>query len=621
MGLALPSTLSGQLKKYSLKQGPEQQLEEAQRMSGKQPEKAILLVENVVKESKERRDQRLEAQAFLLLGDIYENIDQDRLALQRFYQSANLAQGLKDQALLAQANYKMGQMRTKLGEFAEAQTNFNLCIKVSPNSDLVTKCQEGLADLAFAKKDYTQSEQLYDQVRQDKNILADSVSIARIEAKKSQNYISQKRYNEAEESFQNSLNSLPKRSIEPDEFDPIREANERLMEEDTAAQGPNTSRLNSYRPPEKLELPEEALVQEQLQLADASVRENDLIKAEGQVKEAEALITPEVSPESKARVFKLSSEIALKKGAYEAAVQDYSKYVEANEEVLLKKQSELDQQISILENQNRIDLFIKDYALEEKDRVLLQNQIRSQWIVIGLLSLLLLAALVGFYVIMKNVRERRRANQMLLLKSLRTQMNPHFIFNALNSVNHYIAQSDERAANQFLSDFSRLMRMVLDHSNRDFIAFEEEMHLLDLYLKLEHLRFRDKFEYEIDRDTDLLEVAPEIPPMLIQPFVENAIWHGLRYKEGSGRLFVKIHLKKDFIQILIEDDGIGREQSKALKTKNQKQYKSTGLHNVSRRIELINEVYQKHYQLNITDLNPQAEDVGTKVELLVPVKP
>ena len=362
-------------------------------------------------------------------------------------------------------------------------------------------------------------------------------------------------------------------------------------------------------------------MQEQLQLADASVRENDLIKAEGQVKEAEALITPEVSPESKARVFKLSSEIALKKGAYEAAVQDYSKYVEANEEVLLKKQSELDQQISILENQNRIDLFIKDYALEEKDRVLLQNQIRSQWIVIGLLSLLLLAALVGFYVIMKNVRERRRANQMLLLKSLRTQMNPHFIFNALNSVNHYIAQSDERAANQFLSDFSRLMRMVLDHSNRDFIAFEEEMHLLDLYLKLEHLRFRDKFEYEIDRDTDLLEVAPEIPPMLIQPFVENAIWHGLRYKEGSGRLFVKIHLKKDFIQILIEDDGIGREQSKALKTKNQKQYKSTGLHNVSRRIELINEVYQKHYQLNITDLNPQAEDVGTKVELLVPVKP
>ena len=252
MGLALPSTLSGQLKKYSLKQGPEQQLEEAQRMSGKQPEKAILLVENVVKESKERRDQRLEAQAFLLLGDIYENIDQDRLALQRFYQSANLAQGLKDQALLAQANYKMGQMRTKLGEFAEAQTNFNLCIKVSPNSDLVTKCQEGLADLAFAKKDYTQSEQLYDQVRQDKNILADSVSIARIEAKKSQNYISQKRYNEAEESFQNSLNSLPKRSIEPDEFDPIREANERLMEEDTAAQGPNTSRLNSYRPPGKI---------------------------------------------------------------------------------------------------------------------------------------------------------------------------------------------------------------------------------------------------------------------------------------------------------------------------------------------------------------------------------
>ncbi len=613
--LALP----GQSKLRSKDNGA-QKLEEARQMSRKRPEKAIVLVEEVVRETKETGNRKLEAQAFLLLGEIYENIDQYKLALQRYFQSGNLAKALGNQSLLAQANYRMGRVRTRLGEYAAAQDNFTICINASPDSDLVTRCQEGLADLAFAKKDYVQSEQLYDQVRQDKNILMDSVSIARIEAKKSQNYTNQKQYDKAEESLLNSLNSLPKRSIEPEEFEPIQQANQLLIEEDSATQGPIASRLNSYHGTENLALPEEALVQEQLQLADASVRENDFVKAEGRVKEAEALISPKVSPESRAKVFKLSSEIALKKGAYEAAVNDYRKYVEANEEVLLRKQEELDQQIAVLENQNRIDLFIKDYALEEKDRVLLESQIRNQWIVIGLLSLLLLAALGGFYFIMKNVQARRRANQMLLLKSLRTQMNPHFIFNALNSVNHYIAQSDERAANQFLSDFSRLMRMVLDHSNRDFIAFEEEMHLLDLYLKLEHLRFRDKFEYEMQRDPNLAEMAPEIPPMLIQPFVENAIWHGLRYKEKMGFLKIKITQEAHFIRILIEDNGIGRDRSKALKTKNQKQYKSTGLHNVSRRIELINQVYQKNYQLSISDLDSQASDVGTSVELLVPTQ-
>ncbi|GJM35637.1 MAG: hypothetical protein DHS20C18_46380 [Saprospiraceae bacterium] len=616
--LGLVVSLPGQSKSRSKENGAEK-LEQARQMSEKRPEQAIVLVEEVVRESKKNRDQRLEAEAFLLLGEIYENIDQDKLALQRFFQSANLAKGLKDQLLLAKSNYRMGMVQTRLGAYKEAESNFTLCRNTSPDPDLVTRCNEGLADLAFAKKDYQQSEQLYDQVRQDKNIIADSVSISRIEAKKSQNYSNQQKYDKAEESLLNSLNSLPKRNIEPKEFEQIQTANQLLIEEDSAANNPIAMRLNTYNRIEKANIPEEALVKEQLQLADASVRGNDLVKAADHLKDAEALITPKVSPEARAKVFKLSSEVALKKGTYETAVNDYQKYVAANDEVLAEKQRELDQQIQILENQNKIDLFIKDYALEEKDRVLLESQIRNQWIVIGLLSLLLLAALGGFYFIMKNVQARRRANQLVLLKSLRTQMNPHFIFNALNSVNHYIAQSDERAANQFLSDFSRLMRMVLEYSNRDFIAFEEEMHLLDLYLKLEHLRFKDKFEYQIDRDPDLSDLAPEIPPMLIQPFVENAIWHGLRYKEEMGVLNISILKENGFIRILIEDNGIGRDRSKALKTKNQKQYKSTGLNNVSRRIELINEVYHKQYQLNISDLQPNAQDVGTRVELLVPI--
>ena len=209
---------------------------------------------------------------------------------------------------------------------------------------------------------------------------------------------------------------------------------------------------------------------------------------------------------------------------------------------------------------------------------------------------------------------------MLLIKSLRTQMNPHFIFNALNSVNNFIAKNDEKAANKFLSEFSKLMRKVLDYSQKDFISFEEELELNELYLKLEHFRFRDKFDYHFENKVKLATYDLEVPPMLIQPFIENAVWHGLRYKEGKGNLGVTINQVDNTLIVSIKDDGIGRENSKALKTANQKKYKSTGLENVSRRIALINETYNKNYEISVEDVNSDAKETGTWVRIKIPVE-
>ncbi|MEZ4931952.1 MAG: histidine kinase [Saprospiraceae bacterium] len=168
--------------------------------------------------------------------------------------------------------------------------------------------------------------------------------------------------------------------------------------------------------------------------------------------------------------------------------------------------------------------------------------------------------------------------------------------------------------------FSRLMRKVLDHSQKDFIAFEEEIELNELYLKLEHFRFRDKFDYEFQNKVKNKSFDLEIPPMLIQPFVENAVWHGLRYKEEKGYLKIQIDEVEKHLVVTIEDNGIGREKSKALKTKNQKKYKSTGLENVSKRIALINNIYQKNYEINVQDSNENSADKGTLVQIKIPVK-
>ena len=213
----------------------------------------------------------------------------------------------------------------------------------------------------------------------------------------------------------------------------------------------------------------------------------------------------------------------------------------------------------------------------------------------------------------KYIKQQRLANNLLALKSLRSQMNPHFIFNALNSVNSFIATNDERTANKYLSDFSFLMRSVLENSEEDFIPLRKEIELLQMYTKLEHFRFKDKFEYTIDIDESINIDEFQIPPMLLQPYIENAVWHGLRYKEEMGHLNISIKAKnKEELIIIISDDGIGRERSKALKTSHQKRQNSKGMNNIKKRVAILNQMYKDKVDVSISDFQ-DAHDKGTKV--------
>ena len=218
------------------------------------------------------------------------------------------------------------------------------------------------------------------------------------------------------------------------------------------------------------------------------------------------------------------------------------------------------------------------------------------------------------YLLFRSNKQQKLANNLLALKSMRSQMNPHFIFNALNSVNSFIAVNDERNANRYLSEFSVLMRSVLENSDEDFIPFSKEMELIELYVKLEHNRFKEKFDYEIilDKAIDLDEYS--IPPMLLQPYIENAIWHGLRYKEEKGTLSIKLTQKgRDIIEIRISDNGIGRKRSRELKTSNQKTQNSKGMGNIEKRIGILNTMYKDKVSVSVQDLNEDA--TGTRVIL------
>ncbi|MBR9853659.1 MAG: sensor histidine kinase [Algicola sp.] len=319
------------------------------------------------------------------------------------------------------------------------------------------------------------------------------------------------------------------------------------------------------------------------------------------------------------------SEVYRNKGEYNKALESYQDYVAVVDSLYVRKEEEISSAAQfnreIANTQNRIssleqerELNQSKYSLAVTEQQLYEETSKRQkWIIYSLIFGIALMALTA-YLYYRSNKQQKLANNLLALKSLRTQMNPHFIFNALNSVNNYIAKSDERSANRFLSEFSVLMRSVLENSEEDFIPLTKELELLELYVKLEHSRFSDKFDYEIDVDQQIDVDAFQIPPMLLQPYIENAIWHGLRYKEEKGLLKIELRqLTNDMVEIRIEDNGIGRKKSAELKTTNQRKQKSKGMGNIQKRIQILNNMYKNRVEVSISDLNE--DKTGTKVSL------
>nr|WP_256259942.1 histidine kinase [Winogradskyella luteola] len=311
------------------------------------------------------------------------------------------------------------------------------------------------------------------------------------------------------------------------------------------------------------------------------------------------------------------SEALIDAGNAKEGLKWLNEYKKTVDLAYAKKVQELSQVArfsrNLAEQQNRITSLESDRALSRSTYELTQERNKRQQLIIYSLVGGLILLLITGYLMFKYIKQQRLANNLLALKSLRSQMNPHFIFNALNSVNSFIATNDERTANKYLSDFSRLMRLVLENSEEDFIPLKKEIELLDLYTKLEHFRFQDKFDYSIDVDDTINVEEFQIPPMLLQPYIENAVWHGLRYKTEKGHLNIAIQPKsKDEITIAITDDGIGRERSKALKTANQKKQNSKGMNNIKKRVAILNEMYKDKVDVTIEDYQ-NMEDTGTRV--------
>ncbi|HNN31254.1 MAG TPA: histidine kinase, partial [Chitinophagaceae bacterium] len=216
-----------------------------------------------------------------------------------------------------------------------------------------------------------------------------------------------------------------------------------------------------------------------------------------------------------------------------------------------------------------------------------------------------------------KLQEEARQSQ---LASLKAQMNPHFMFNALNSIQEYILLSDKRLANMYLGKFADLMRLILDQSNKEIISLEEELKILNLYLELEALRFEENFEYIIQKENIEDEAEINIPAMLIQPYVENAIKHGLLHKQGLKKISIHFKLQKNKLLCVVEDNGIGRKRSGEINALRNKKYTSFATGATQKRLELLNQNNPNLIVVNYTDLTlNNTTYIGTKVSIVIPI--
>ncbi|MFZ4522500.1 MAG: histidine kinase [Bacteroidales bacterium] len=208
------------------------------------------------------------------------------------------------------------------------------------------------------------------------------------------------------------------------------------------------------------------------------------------------------------------------------------------------------------------------------------------------------------------------------LQSLRLQMNPHFLFNALNSIQQMILANEEMVATRYLSRFSKLLRTVLVHSDKEFISLKEEIDILSMYIELESVRFKDSFSYSISCDEEIETDEIKIPTLLIQPFVENAIWHGLMHKEGDRQLKIHFAEVRDFLECTIEDNGIGRKKSQEIKDSfgKYKSHSGKGISVSDERVKTLVNMSGNHGSLRINDLaTGSGESRGTQVIIYFPI--
>lgn len=540
-----------------------------------------------LKKAVDTKDESAQADSYYNIGETFFNDGNFRKSEEYYTKAKNIYEKLNDKPNIEKASRKLAQSQEKQNKITPAISNYSRAAEVAPsksralNTNDVTRLSVNSPE---AKEEAIQNNIQLNEKDKDKGDLAASYSqmadvniqqndIPKAEANLKNAYKISKK--EAPQQALEINQKLTDFYVENKNYDKAIEAKKTVLKEDFVKD-------NSKKEVEQIQ-----------ELADIYIKKDDIGEAISLLKKSYGIALEKGHTlEAQKSVKKLDSLYNMSENT-DASVRLYRDFLGKLPDLVSKDKSLADEKI-LEDTEQRIAQLEKEKQLKDE---LIRKKNVFNYSLIGVL--LVLTALIIF--IFRTLKKVQIKNKKIALQSLRREMNPHFIFNSLNSVNHFIATNNELEANQYLTKFSKLMRGVMENSTEDFIPFQQELDLLQNYLALEKTRFADKFDYEIEVDESLNTQSLKVPGMLVQPFLENAIWHGLRYRTTKG--FLKLYFEKDnqYLKITVEDNGIGIEESKKQKTEHQKARKGRGMKNTLERIALLNDLYHQEIQCNITD--------------------
>jgi tetratricopeptide (TPR) repeat protein len=311
------------------------------------------------------------------------------------------------------------------------------------------------------------------------------------------------------------------------------------------------------------------------------------------------------------------SKLYEQTGEPSKAYEHYKLYVASKDSILNEKNEKTLSELQIKYETEKREA--ENKSLEEQNKNQALQIINSQYLIFGLGGLIVLVIGIGVLLIRQNRLKSQKQAVLLEQKLLRMQMNPHFIFNSLASIESFIYEHQPKEAGMYLSQFSRLIRLILENSTTEYITLDKEIETLDFYLKLQKLRLNDALDYTIEVDKAIIPDRVELPPMLTQPFIENAIEHGFRGITQTGRIDILFKLKEKKLEIQITDNGIGIVQAQQQKDLN-KLHKSMAMQITQERLKFLNKSKRQKLDFSVTEvLNEKQESTGTRVVFSIPL--
>jgi len=563
------------------------------------------VAEEVVSESKKLKkavdleDESAEANSYYNIGETYYKNRNFAKSEEYFLKSKTIYEKLNDKKNLEKVTRKLAQSQESQKKLKAAASNYQNASKIgySKNSRAVNSndAMRVSSPSINEKAEVIRSNLDISEKTQNKEDLAAGYSqMAEIN-------IEEKNLPKAEENLNNaykiSKQEAPQQAlainqkladlyVENKNFDKAIELKKNVLKEDFIKE-------NSKKEVEQIQ-----------ELADIYIKKDDQKEAINLLKKSYGIALEKGHTlEAQKSVKRLDSLYQVSKNIDESIVL-YRDFLGKLPDLVSKDKSLVDEKI-LEDTEQKIQQLEEEKKLKDE---LIRKKNLFNYSLIG--ALIILIGLIFF--IFRTLKKVQIKNKKIALQSLRREMNPHFIFNSLNSVNHFIATNNELEANQYLTKFSKLMRGVMENSTDDFIPFQQELDLLQNYLALEKTRFADKFDYEIEVDESLNTQSLKVPGMLVQPFLENAVWHGLRYRTTKGFLQLKFEKSSENLKITIEDNGIGIEESKKQKTEHQKTRKGRGMKNTLERIALLNDLYKQNIECKITD-KPDSQGVFVEI--------